>query len=101
MTRSELVDVVYRRHGGISRREAQELVDLILNLIKDRLAAGERVEIPGFGSFEIVQVTARRGRHPVTGREFEVAGRRSLVFRPSRVLKRRLNEEGATLEERD
>ena len=92
MTRSELVDVVYQRHGGISRREAQAHLDLILNLIKDRLAAGERVEIPGFGSFEIVKAAGRVGRHPVTGRKFKVPGRRSLAFRPSRLLQQSLNQ---------
>lgn len=91
MTRSELVEVVYQRHGGISRREAQELLDLILKLIKDRLVAGERVEIPGFGSFDVTRMAGREVRHPVTGRRMRVGGRRSLVFRPSRLLKRHLN----------
>jgi nucleoid DNA-binding protein len=91
MTRSELVEVVYRRHGGISRREAHELLDLILGLIKRRLATGERVEIPGFGSFQVVGGAERQGRHPVTGRPVRVPGRRRLLFRPSRALHRRLN----------
>ena len=91
MTRSELAEVVYRRHGGISRREAQGLVDLILGLIKHRLVAGERVDIPGFGSFQIVRGAERAGRHPVTGRRIRVPGRRRLEFRPSRLLSRRLN----------
>lgn len=91
MTRSELVEVVYLRHGGLSRREAQELLDVILGVIRDRLAAGARVEIPGFGSFEVRATAARRGRHPVTGRGFRVAGGRSLVFRASRRLQEQLN----------
>ena len=92
MTRSELAEVVYRQHGGISRREAQALLDLILGLIRDHLAAGERVEIPGFGCFEVSWAGARGGRHPVTGRRFRVARRRTLTFRPSRGLEQRVNE---------
>ena len=95
MTRTELVEAVYRRHGGISRREAQGLVDLILRLIRDRLAAGERVEIQGFGSFEVRWTAPRVGRHPVTGRKFRAASRRSLSFRPSRLLEEELNAEAS------
>jgi integration host factor subunit alpha len=95
VTRTQLVEELYRRHGGLSRREAQELVDLILRVIRDRLAAGERVEITGFGAFEVRASAPREGRHPVTGRRFRVAGRRSLVFRPSRSLKDELNAEAS------
>ena len=91
MTRTELVEVVYRRHGGISRREAHDLLDLILHLIKDRLAAGERVEIPGFGAFEVTRTPDRVVRHPVTGRALKLGGRKGLAFRPSRLLKQHLN----------
>lgn len=91
MTRAELVERVYQRHGGMSRHEAQDLVDLILRLISERLAAGERVEIANFGSFELSIAPPRQGRHPVTGRPFQVAGRRQLVFRPSRHLRERVN----------
>ena len=91
MTRTELVEVVYRRHGGISRREAHDLLDLILHLIKDRLAAGERVEIPGFGAFEVTRTPDRVVRHPVTGRTLRLGGRKGLAFRPSRLLKQHLN----------
>lgn len=95
MTRTELVEAVHGRHGGMSRRECQRLVDLILRLIRDRLAAGERVEIAGFGSFEVRSTAPRIRRHPVTGRTVRVAGGRSLVFRPSRVLKRELNSQAS------
>ena len=91
MTRAELVELVYQRHGGLSRREAQSLVDVILGLIRDRLARGERVEISNFGSFEVSESRAREGRHPITGRPFRVAGRRHLVFRPSRSLRESIN----------
>jgi DNA-binding protein HU-beta len=91
MIRSELVDAIHRSHGGISRAEAQDLLDLILDLIKSRLGAGEKVDIPGFGSFEIVASLPREGRHPVTGRRFRVAAGRSLVFRPSRKLQDELS----------
>jgi integration host factor subunit alpha len=95
MTRAELVDLVYQRHGGLSRREAQDVLDVILRIIRDRLALGERVEIAHFGSFELAASAPREGRHPVTGRRFRVAGKRSLIFRPARALRDGINSEGA------
>ncbi len=86
MTRRGLVDAVHQRHGGISRRDAQQAVDLILQIIRDRLAEGERVEIQGFGSFEIERRPGRSRRHPVTGRRLATPGSSSLIFRPSRLL---------------
>ena len=64
VTRTQLVEQLYERHGGLSRREAQALVDLILRVIRDHLAAGERVEIHGFGAFEVRETAARMARHP-------------------------------------
>ena len=91
MNRSQLTEVIYRRHGGISRREASELVNLILEKIKERLVEGEGVEISGFGSFRIRRKRTRRGRNPRTGERLTIGARRALVFRPSRVLKDELN----------
>ena len=90
MTRSELVDEVHACHGGLSRREAQEIVDIILDLIARRLAAGERVDVSGFGSLSVVASAAREGRHPVTGRRFRVAPAKHLQFRPSRQLREKV-----------
>ena len=92
MTRSELVDAVYQRHGGISRREAQDLVDLILDTLAASLVAGQRVDIPGFGAFAVIVTPARAGRHPISGRRFTVPPTRTLQFRPSKRLSAQLNQ---------
>ena len=63
MNRYELTDIIYHRHGGISRKEAAEIVNLILSKIKTRLMRGERVEISGFGSF---QIRRKKGRKRLT-----------------------------------
>lgn len=91
MTRAELVELVYQRHGGMSRREAQDILDLILRLIRDRLASGERVEITNFGSFELTESAPRQVRHPVTGRRLRVSAKRNLIFRPARALRDGIN----------
>ncbi len=91
MTRDDLAEAVYQRHGGLSRREARDLVDGLLERIKSALLYGDAVRISGFGRFEVVNRRARRGRNPSTGQRIEIASRRRLVFRPSRRLVDALN----------
>ena len=91
MTKTDLADAVYRRHGGISRRESADIVDRLLGRIKDELGRDRDVRISGFGNFQVVQRKPRRGRNPQTGEAIPIGARRALVFRPSRSLVDRLN----------
>lgn len=78
---------VYDRHGGLTNREALRIVDLIFDVIKDRLIAGERIRIVGFGTLEVVERKPRRGRNPTTGENIWLNPHRALVFRPSRSMR--------------
>lgn len=86
MTKADLAKVVYERHGGISNKEASQLVDSILDFIKARLVRGEKVQITGFGTFVIRDKRGRRGRNPQTGKEMAILPRKAVVFRPSKAL---------------
>ena len=92
MNKVDLVDVVYHRHGGISRQEAAELVDTILGYVKNVLATERRMHLSGFGSFQVVERNERVGRNPHTGTPMPLPARQALVFRPSRLLVELLNE---------
>jgi integration host factor subunit alpha len=85
MTKADIARVVYERHGGVSNREAAQLVDVIFETIKRRLETGEKVQITGFGTFVIRQKRERRGRNPQTGEEMIIRPRRSVVFRASKL----------------
>ncbi len=87
MTKADLARMVYERHGGLTKREALRLVDLMFDVMKNRLVEGENVRIVGFGSLEVVDRKPRRGRNPITGEEIQLESRRALVFRPSRSLR--------------
>ena len=63
------------------------MIDVIFATIKKQLLDGDRVHIVGFGTLEIVERRARRGRNPATGKAIELPARQALVFRPSRALK--------------
>jgi integration host factor subunit alpha len=91
VTRDDLAGAVYERHGGLSRRESRDLVDRLLERVKNALVDGDAVRISGFGRFEVVRRRARRGRNPSTGQPIDIAPRRRLIFRPSRRLIDALN----------
>lgn len=90
LTRAQLSEAVYQE-VGLSRNESADLLDVILNEISDRLVSGDAVKISSFGSFYVRHKNERIGRNPKTGEEVPILPRRVLVFRPSHVLKDRIN----------
>jgi integration host factor subunit alpha len=95
MNKVDLVDAVYRIHGGMSRQEAADLVEAILGRLKSGMGRGRRVHLNGFGSFHVVRRRPRSGRNPHTGQPIPLAARHTLVFRPSRLLLETLNRESS------
>ncbi len=90
ITRADLTEAVYQE-VGLSRNESAELVETVLKEIADALTKGEMVKLSSFGSFSVRQKGRRIGRNPKTGEEVPILPRRVLVFRPSQVLKDRIN----------
>lgn len=90
LTRADLADAVVRKIG-LPRNESQELVELVLGEISASLARGEQVKLSSFGSFGIRQKGERVGRNPKTGKEVPITPRKVLVFRPSNIMKERIN----------
>ena len=78
---------------GLSRNESADLLESVLTRISSTLESGESVKISGFGTFSVRQKGRRIGRNPKTGEEVPILPRRVLVFRPSHVLKARINGE--------
>ncbi len=89
-TRLDLTEAVYRE-VGLSRNESAELVESILAHVSDALVKGETVKISSFGTFQVRRKGARMGRNPKTGEEVPIEPRRVLVFRPSHILKDKIN----------
>ncbi|TNE60643.1 MAG: integration host factor subunit alpha [Alphaproteobacteria bacterium] len=90
LTRADLTEAVYEE-VGLSRNESAELVEAVLNEISDCLVGGDNVKISSFGSFLVREKNGRMGRNPKTGEEVPIDPRRVLVFRPSQVMKDRIN----------
>lgn len=87
MTKADLVDVVYDRHGGLTKGEAAEIVDAIFTTVKSSLREGRTVRIKNFGTFEITNRPGRAGVNPVSGEKIFIPPHRGLSFRPARRLK--------------
>ena len=87
---AEIISVKY----GFSKKRSEQLVENILEIIKQRLAGGEDVLISGFGKFCVIDKGERRGRNPATGNELTLGARRVVTFRYSPVLKEKLNGRG-------
>ncbi|MHB2166018.1 integration host factor subunit alpha [Alsobacter sp. R-9] len=90
ITRAELSEAVYQR-VGLSRTESAALVELVLKELSDCLAKGETVKLSSFGSFVVRSKGERVGRNPKTGVEVPIEPRRVMVFKPSNILKARIN----------
>lgn len=95
VTKADLANAVYQRHGALSRRESLDLVEAILTGVQRTLVSGEPVKISGFGSFAVVQRKSRKARNPRTGAPVMIPERRYPLFRPSREIIRRLNHPGS------
>ncbi len=91
ITRAQLGEAVYQE-VGLSRNESAELLEAVLSQISIALARGETVKISSFGTFSVRQKGQRIGRNPKTGEEVPILPRKVLVFRPSQVLKNRIND---------
>jgi integration host factor subunit alpha len=91
LTRADLAEAVVRK-VGLPRNESQDLVELVLGEISASLARGDSVKLSSFGSFGIRQKGERMGRNPKTGEEVPITPRRVLVFRPSNIMKERINQ---------
>lgn len=91
VTRADLAEAVYEA-VGLSRTESAELVERFLTIISDALVSGENVKLSSFGSFQVRSKNQRIGRNPKTGEEVPILPRQVLVFKPSNVLKAKINK---------
>ena len=91
VTKADLMDAV-RNEVGVTRHGAAALVEGFIETIAERLSAGETVKISSFGTFMVRDKGPRMGRNPKTGEPAPVSPRRVTVFRPSGILKRRVEK---------
>jgi integration host factor subunit alpha len=92
MTKADIVQAVYTKLGGFSKKEAADLVDQVFDSMKETLGRGEKIKISGFGNFVLRDKRQRQGRNPQTGEPIVITARRVLNFKASQLLKQALND---------
>ncbi len=91
MRKSDLADQVVEKLG-VSKKESTDILQLVLDSIREELEKGETVKIAGFGNFVVREKKARKGRNPKTGEEIGITPRSVVTFRPSQVFKKFVND---------
>jgi integration host factor subunit alpha len=91
LTKADLVQQVYKTQDNLTKLQATEAVETLLSIMKNCLANGEDLLISGFGKFNVKEKKARRGRNPQTGEELILDARRVITFKPSGILRSRIN----------
>ena len=90
-TRSDIAEKIYEEIG-ISRKDAGDILDMMVDEIRDELVKGNDVKLSSFGSFLVKHKTPRVGRNPKTGVEAVITARRVISFKPSQNLRKALNK---------
>ncbi len=90
MTKAGLVEEV-ARSVQVTKKQAEMIVNIVLDSIVDSLREGEKIELRGFGSFRIRNRKSRLGRNPKTGERVEVPPKRIPYFKPGKELKELIN----------
>lgn len=93
LTKADLVEAVYDRHGALTKDEAADIVDRILGVVKDNLGSGRAVRIQNFGVFEVTDRAGRMGVNPASGERMFIPPHKGLNFRPAARLKRQVDRD--------
>ena len=86
MNKTELINAVAEK-SNLSKKDATSAVDAVFEAITDSLQNGDKVQLIGFGNFEVRERAARKGRNPQTGEEIEIAASKVPAFKPGKALK--------------
>lgn len=90
ITRVNIAETIYERIG-LSRKYSNEILDMVVDEIRNELASGNDVKIASFGTFSLHKKNARVGRNPRTGEEAEICARTVISFKPSLNLRKVIN----------
>jgi len=91
MNKADLISAVADK-AGLSKKSAEGAVNALTDIIGDALAKGDKVQLVGFGSFEVRKREARTGRNPKTKEEIKIPASKSPVFKPGKALKDTVNK---------
>jgi DNA-binding protein HU-beta len=86
MNKTDLINAVAEQ-SELTKKDATKAVDAVFDSITSALAAGDKIQLIGFGNFEVRERAARKGRNPQTGEEIEIAAAKTPAFKAGKALK--------------
>lgn len=90
MNKQELIGAL-REKTGMEKKAAETFLNAFTDVVRETLAAGDKIALPGFGSFEVAVRSGRTGRNPATGKEIEIPASKVAKFKAGKVLKDAIN----------
>ena len=90
MKKSDLIAAVAAKTGE-TKKNAEASINAVVDVIAETLAKGDKIQLVGFGSFEVRARAARKGRNPQTGKEMKIAAKKAPVFKAGKALKDAVN----------
>ncbi|MBQ7379076.1 MAG: HU family DNA-binding protein [Clostridia bacterium] len=90
MNKTQLIQKI-AENGNMTKKDAEAALKAVIDTISDAIASGEKVQMAGFGSFDVKARDARMGRNPKTGEAVEIAASKRIVFTAAQSLKDKLN----------
>lgn len=91
MNKSELIASVAEK-ASLTKKDAEKAVGAFMDSVQEALTAGDKVQLVGFGTFEIRERAARKGRNPQTGEEIDIAAARVPVFKAGKQLREKVSK---------
>ena len=90
MNKSDLIAAVAAKTGE-TKKNAEASINAVIDVIAETLASGDKIQLVGFGSFEVRARAERKGRNPQTGKEMKIAAKKAPVFKAGKALKDAVN----------
>jgi len=90
MTKAELIDIVAEKVETVGKGDTTKVFDAIFDTIGQALEADGKFAVKDFGTFDVRERAARKGRNPATGEEIDIAASKSVGFKPATALKNRV-----------
>ena len=91
MNKTELVAAIAEK-AGLSKKDAEGAVKAFTDTVAEQLKAGEKIQLVGFGTFEVAERAARTGKNPQTGKEIKIPASKAPKFKAGKALKDTVNK---------
>ena len=91
MNKAELIDAM-SKETNLTKKDVESVLNSFVNVVSGALAKKDKVQLVGFGSFEVRKRAARKGRNPQTGEEMKIKASTVPAFKPGKALKEKVNK---------